>query len=176
VAQNAVDALSDQETPPMAKKLTEAAAKRARPPKIGQVFLWDSEVRGFGVRILPSGSKTFWYQYRPRGGSSRMVRIRPFPTISVANARKVARRHAGEVAHGGNPAADLQSERMRDRATLRVLLAEDGPYEHELGRRGVVNLKPALSSLRRGLGGLMAPGITHPTPRHPVAALAAIQN
>ena len=72
----------------MRKKLTEARVKRVRRPKTGQVFLWDGEVRGFGVRILPSGSKTFWFQYRPRGGgSSRMIRIDSFPKISVAKAR-----------------------------------------------------------------------------------------
>ena len=99
----------------MGKKLTEAAVKRARAPKTGQVFLWDTDVKGFGVRILPSGSKTFWFQYRPRGGSSRMVRIRSFPDISVAKARKIASTYAGKVAEGGNPAADLHAERMRDK-------------------------------------------------------------
>src|SRR5215471_14340393 len=100
--QNAVDTLSENR---MGKKLTEAAVKRAHRPKTGQVFLWDADVKGFGVRILPSGSKVFWYQYRPRGGSSRMIRVGPYPAISVANARKAARGYAGEVAHGGDPAA-----------------------------------------------------------------------
>ena len=105
----------------MTKKLTEAAVKRAHKPAAGQTFLWDSTVHGFGVRILPSGSKTFWFQSRPRGGgSSRMVRIGTFPAISVAKARKIASTYAGKVAGGGDPAADLQAERMRDKATLRV--------------------------------------------------------
>ena len=138
----------------MGKKLTEAAVDRARRPATGQTFLWDNTVKGFGVRVLPSGSKTFWFQYRPRGGTSRMIRIGSYPAISVAKARKVAQGFAGEVAHGGDPAADLQAERMRDKATLRVLLAEGGPYQLELERRHVVNLRPAMSSLRRGLHGL----------------------
>jgi len=159
----------------MTKNLTEAAVKRARAPKTGQTFLWDAAVKGFGLRILPSGSKTFWYQYRPRGGSSRMIRIGSYPAISVAKARKIASTYAGEVASGGNPAADLQAERMRDKATLRVLLAEGGPYQLELERRGVVNIKPALSSLRRGLHGLMSKEVTFLTRRDLVAAIAAIE-
>src|SRR5262249_13351546 len=126
----------------MAKNLTEAAVKRASVPEGGrQVMLWDSQMTGFGVRILPSGRKTFWYQYRPggRGVSSRMVRIGTFPEVSVDVARKVARGYAGEVAHGGDPAAARQAERMRDKATLRVLLAEDGPYQRALERRRLVN-------------------------------------
>ena len=160
----------------MRKKLTEARVKRVRRPKTGQVFLWDGEVRGFGVRILPSGSKTFWFQYRPRGGgSSRMIRIDSFPKISVAKARDQARVFAGKVSSGGNPAAELRAERMRDKATLRVLLAEGGPYSQELERRGVVNIKPALSSLRRGLHGLMSKEVTYLTRRDLVAAIAAIE-
>jgi integrase len=158
----------------MAKKLTDAAVKRASAPKTGQIFLWDS-LAGFGVRILPSGKKTFWFQYRPKaGGSSRMVRIDTFPKISVADAREAALDLAGQVARGGNPAADLRAERMRDKATLRVLLAEGGPYSQELERRRVVNIKPALSSLRRGLHGLMGKEVTHLTRRDLVEAIAAV--
>src|SRR5262249_46453393 len=109
----------------MTKKLTEAAVKRAHAPRTGQVFLWDGEVRGFGVRILPGGSKTFWFQYRPHGGKSRMVRIGVYPGLSIRAARKVAHRFVSQVADGGNPAADRHAERMRDKATLRILLAED---------------------------------------------------
>jgi len=159
----------------MGKKLTEARVKRAHRPKTGQDFLWDTDVKGFGLRILPSGSRTFWYQYRPRGGKGRMVRIGAYPAISVAKARKIASTYAGKVAEGGNPAADLHAERMRDKATLRVLLAESGPYSQELERRSVVNIKPALSSLRRGLHGLMSKEVTYLTRRDLVAAIAAIE-
>src|SRR5215831_5025324 len=162
---------------PMTKRLTEIAVQRAHAPKTGQIFLWDGEVRGFGVRILPGGSKTFWFQYRPRGGgSSRMIRIETFPKISVANARKEAQVFAGEVARGGDPAAKRQAERMRDKATLRVLLAEDGPYQVELRRRGVVNSKKALSSLRRELAGLMSREVTYLTRRDLVAAIDVVEN
>src|SRR5262249_24770532 len=91
-------------------------------------------------------------------------------------ARKVARRFVGEVAAGGNPAADRQAERMRDKATLRVLLAEDGPYQVELRRRGVVNIKKALSSLRRELAGLMSREVTYLTRRDLVAAIDAVEH
>ena len=173
------------------KRLTEAAVDRACcPPATRQIFLWDGDVKGFGVRILASGRKTFWYQYRPEGGArgrprpgrksgtviSRMIRIGTFPAISVAVARKRARALAGKVAHGGNPAAERQAERMRDKATLRVLLAEGEAYPRELERRGVVNIKPALSSLRRGLHGLMGTEVTHLTRRDVVNAIDAVEH
>src|SRR5215831_17498164 len=172
------------------KRLTEAAVDRAHCPPAGQVFLWDGDVKGFGVRILSSGRKTFWFQYRPEGGArsrprpgrksgtviSRMIRIGTFPASSVAVARKRARDLAGKVAHGGNPAAERQAERMRDKATLRALLAEGEAYPRELERRGVVNIKPALSSLRRGLHGLMSTEVTHLTRRDLVNAIDAVEH
>src|SRR5262249_9192036 len=50
-----------------------------------------------------------------------------------------------------------------------------GPYQLELERRRVVNIKPALSSLRRGLHGLMSKEVTYLTRRDLVAAIAAIE-
>ena len=42
------------------RKLTETAITRAMVPSgKRQLFLWDSQVTGFGVRILTGGSRTF---------------------------------------------------------------------------------------------------------------------
>ena len=49
-------------------KLTKRSVDGLLPPAKGQAVLWDTEVRGFGARILPSGTKTFILQYRnPEG-------------------------------------------------------------------------------------------------------------
>ena len=40
-------------------KLTKRAVDAHETPKRGQTFLWDGELRGFGVRAIPSGLKTF---------------------------------------------------------------------------------------------------------------------
>ena len=77
----------------MAAKLTETLiANAAVAPGRAQVILWDSQVTGFGVRILAAGSKTYWYQYRPTGGRTvyaRMVRIGSWPAVSAASAPAV---------------------------------------------------------------------------------------
>jgi hypothetical protein len=40
-----------------------------------QAVLWDSEIRGFGIRALPSGLKTFVLQYRNLEGIKRRINI-----------------------------------------------------------------------------------------------------
>jgi integrase len=125
-----------------------------------QRMLWDTVVSGFGVRCLPGGSRTFVFRYRPAGGgrsvNPRLLRLGSFPSISLDDARAAARIHAGNVAKGLDPARQRAEERRRDRATLGKLLAGDGPYELHLKERGLVNIKTALSSLRRGLKAHMA--------------------
>lgn len=54
-------------------KLTKRAVDALKPPERGQTFLWDSELRGFGVRAIPSGLKAFILQYRNAERRSRRV-------------------------------------------------------------------------------------------------------
>jgi integrase len=136
--------------------LTKSRIEKVKvPPGIGQIMLWDTIVSGFGVRCLPGGSRTFVFRYRPRGGgrsvNPRLLKLGSWPSISVDAGREAARIHAGEVARGLDPAQQRAEERRRNRATLGKLLAENGPYELHLRERRLVNIKPALSSLRRGL-------------------------
>jgi integrase len=160
-------------------KLTETKIIKAEVPDgKPQVFLWDSLVSGFGLRALASGSKTFWFQYRPGGGrgSSRMVRIGPWPAVRLAAARSAARDLAGSVARGKDPAAEKQKERRRSSSSLRALLAENGEYERSLKRRHLVKTAMVMSGLRRGLGNLMSKDIAAITRNDFISAITAIED
>jgi hypothetical protein len=79
-----------------ASKLTETLIAKARlGAEQKQVMLWDAKITGLSLRILRGGSRTFWFQYRPRGGgrsiSSRMIRIDTWPKVSLADARRIAK-------------------------------------------------------------------------------------
>lgn len=39
-------------------RLTKRAADALEPPEKGQAFLWDGELRGFGIRVIASSLKT----------------------------------------------------------------------------------------------------------------------
>jgi integrase len=159
----------------MTRKLTETAVNRAGVPTTGQTMIWDQAVTGFAVRILPGGSRTFWFQYRSRSGRNRMVRIGTWPTVSLADARKAAKGLAGQVARREDPAAERQEAKRRDSSTLRHLLAADGEYERHLKHRHIVNTKVILSGLNRGLAKFMSRDVAMITRQDFVSAIAAIQ-
>src|SRR5262249_55235650 len=96
--------------------------------------------------------------------------------VSLAQARKIAKRHAGAVAKGEDPAAEKQEVRRRASAQLGALLAEDGPYERSLRRRHLVNVKPIMSALRRGLPKLMIKDVAAITRTDFIAAITALED
>lgn len=65
--------------------------------------LWDSEVMGFHIDILKSGVRTFKFQYRTHDGRQGKIKIGRYPTMTVDEARKMARAFRVEVDKGGNP-------------------------------------------------------------------------
>lgn len=71
-------------------KLTKTSIDALTIPEKGQAFLWDSELRGFGVRVIPSGLKAFVLQYRNEEGRSRRIVIGWYGVLTVEQARKQA--------------------------------------------------------------------------------------
>lgn len=73
-------------------------------------FVWDSQIAGFGVRVMPSGAKTYQAQYR-KGGRTRRVSLGRHGKITAEEARKLAREVMGLVAKGENPAEEISQHR-----------------------------------------------------------------
>lgn len=69
-------------------------------------FAWDSQIAGFGLRVMPSGVKTYQAQYR-KGGRTRRVSLGRHGKITVEEARRLAKDVMGQVAMGENPAEEL---------------------------------------------------------------------
>lgn len=87
-------------------KLTKRAVDALKPSE-KRFVAWDSEISGFGVRVAPSGRKTYVLKYRVGGGRSGRVRwavIGAHGTLTPDQARETARRWASDVAAGGDPA------------------------------------------------------------------------
>lgn len=80
-------------------------------PKAGQAFVWDTEIKGFGFRIGPTGTKTFVIQYMSKERRIRRVKIGRFGVITVDQARDLAKIKLGEVAAGEDPAEEARRAR-----------------------------------------------------------------
>ncbi|AUQ65459.1 site-specific integrase [Phaeobacter inhibens] len=91
--------------PKLTKRTVEALMPEAK-----DYFLWDSQIAGFGVRVMPSGAKTYQAQYR-KGGRTRRVSVGRHGKITVEEARKLAKEIMGQVAKGENPAEELSQHR-----------------------------------------------------------------
>src|SRR5450631_4592564 len=73
---------------------------------------FDTDLPGFGVRIMPSGKRFFLIQYR-RHGRTRRVMMGQFGPVTAENARREATRLLGLVrGAGGDPAALRDAERL----------------------------------------------------------------
>ena len=67
-------------------RLTDAAIARLR-PREREYTVWDSKVPGLGVRVRPSGGRSY-VLLRDVGGRSKRVSIGPVSTMTVAEARR----------------------------------------------------------------------------------------
>ena len=100
-------------------KLTKRTLDSVKPKPTHDVFLWDDEVPGFGLRIKSSGVRSFIVQYRNGSGVSRRMTLGKFGVLTPDEARKMAKHTLAEVARGADPAARRAQD--RDAMTVRQL-------------------------------------------------------
>lgn len=90
-------------------KLTKRSVE-ALQPMASSYFVWDDEIKGFGVRIMASGNRTYQAQYR-KGGRTRRISLGRHGNITTEQARLKAREVMGLVAKGENPAEEVSRHR-----------------------------------------------------------------
>ena len=88
----------------LTKSSVESLEPSARP-----WIAWDDKLTGFGVRVQPSGTKSFLINYRANGGGrfspNRRLVIGRFGRMTAVQARTRAQALLGRVAAGEDPAA-----------------------------------------------------------------------
>ena len=92
-------------------RLTQAIIKSAKPNPEKDVFLWDADVTRFGVRIKPSGVKSYLIQYRDQRRREDKHTIGRCDSMKLEDARKEARDNLAGVDKGRDPAAERKSLR-----------------------------------------------------------------
>lgn len=104
-------------------------------------MVWDSELRGFGVRVSPAGSKAFTLKYRTKAGRVRWATIGRVGVLSLDQARDRAKELLGDVAKGSDPLR--QNDNARGAPTL-ATVAGRFLEQHVAARR-----KPSTERLYR---------------------------
>lgn len=75
-------------------RLTDLRIRQLKPPPLGQKTYFDDALRGFGVRVSQGGSKSFVVMY---GRARRLKTIGRYPALSLAEARRLAKRLQAEI-------------------------------------------------------------------------------
>lgn len=89
----------------LTKRVVEAVEPTAKP-----AFLWDDQLAGFGVKVLPNGQRRYLVKYRAGGGGraapQRWYTLGTHGAITTEQAREVAQQVLAAVARGEDPQGD----------------------------------------------------------------------
>jgi integrase len=103
----------------MPTKLTDDLAKNETAPEKGNRVLYDSEVKGLGLRITTAGAKAWTFDYEA-DGKSRRYTIGPIDAFTVGKARKQALDLKAKVRLGQDPQGDRNQKREKDKEAKRA--------------------------------------------------------
>ncbi len=132
--------------PRLTKRVVESVAPRDK-----EFYVWDAEIPGLGLRVLPSGRRQYIVQYRA-GRRSRRLSLGPSSILSPEQARNRALSILAEVRGGKDPAEDRDENRN---ALLVKELAQRFDEQHIS-----VRLKPMTArEYRRALKKIILPKI-----------------
>ena len=96
---------SDTDMTKITKRAVEAAA-----PKDKEYYIWDEDIPGLGLRVLPSGRRQYIVQYRS-GRRSRRISLGPSTVLTTEQARSRALAILADARGGKDPAADREAYR-----------------------------------------------------------------
>ncbi len=141
--------------PKLTKRIVDAADIQPT-----EYFVWDSDIPGFGLRVLPSGRKGYVVQYRA-GRRSRRISLGPNTVLTCEQARIRAITIVAAARNGKDPAAERDAGR---KAITIKELAERFDKEHIAIRVKASTGKEYRRNLQRfilpALGQLTVTGVT----------------
>lgn len=118
----------------------------------------DDDIKGFVVRVGTAGNKSFYFVYRAGKGRKAQLKrlhIGNFPTLTVEQARAIARDKAAQVALGSDPSLEVQQTKSAPtiREALTMFFEEHGTKIKEKTlydyRRNVeLNIFPAIGKIK----------------------------
>ena len=99
----------------MREKLTTTTVNRLKPTDKPYEIV-DTDLKGFLLRVQPSGRMTYYFVYRTPKGKKTRIKIGLVGVISVKQARDIATKYAGQVSQG----IDVQFEKKAEREQAKL--------------------------------------------------------
>jgi integrase len=104
-------------------------------PAAARVDYFDRALPGFGVRVTPTGHKSFVLLYRVNRKFQRLT-LGVYPTLGLAKARKIARDTLEKASIGRNPNAEREAARTQTFTALAERYLERHAKRHKRSWRG----------------------------------------
>ena len=154
------------------ERITKRAVDSAR-PRDKPFIIFDAAVKGFGVRVMPTGARSFVLEYRPGAGgrsvAKRRLTLGRYGAMTVDQARTAAVNALAHVRLGSDPQAEKSGERASPTVGDLIGLFTAEHVDAKLKVGTTQGYKIALEKLRAAHGGIKASQVT----RAQVAALHA---
>lgn len=143
----------------LSKRVVDALQPRAKP-----YIAYDADLTGFGLRVMPSGVKSWIAEYRPDGGgrgvAKKRVTLGKMGALTPEQARRAASELLARVTLGADPAAEKAEK--RDALTVSGLI-DAFVAEHVDGKlkpASAISAKAGLEKLRAAHGSQKAEALT----------------
>src|ERR1700721_2527854 len=96
-------------------KLTKRSIAKLRPDPGGRdVTYTDTKLPGFGLRVMPSGVKSWTLHYRNKYGQLRRITLGRETDLAPEKARGMAEERRGEIRKGKDPSAEKRAARAAE--------------------------------------------------------------
>jgi Arm DNA-binding domain len=81
-------------------------------PEAKDLIVWDRDLKGFGVKVTPTGKKVYFAFYRTTSGKQRKPAIGLHGKVTAEEARQVARKWIAAAISGHDVSAERQEARV----------------------------------------------------------------
>lgn len=132
-------------------KLTKKSVADIEPVPGKQILIWDTELRGFGVRVSPGGAKAYIMQRRV-DGKERRVTIARADDMPAESARRKAMVMATQFAAGIDPVKEAERRDARTLTLRDAFEAYISAPKKKGGNKGAPKKAATVADIRKAMG------------------------
>lgn len=136
---------AQKKAPPCREKITQRTIKNLASSEAENKLIWDSELKGFGVRRTPAGAVSFFLNYRTTHGQQRRYKIGRAPEWTAEASRAEAAELKPKIDKGFDPLEAKQ--KLREEPTLAYLGEEYLKYRGDKSESTKRNDKAAINTI-----------------------------